>query len=112
MNYKRHRNALTSLMRTTERRYNEDQLELYKNDLHKVWKIMKEVIGKKNDSRKQDLEMFVDGSIFKDPKTIVNAFNDYFVDVGLQLASRINSDVNPMSYISADSKNYYYTFGY
>ena len=104
MNYKRHRNALTSLMRTTERRYNEDQLELYKNDLRKVWKIMKEVIGKTNDSRKQDLEMFVDGSISKDPKTIVNAFNDYFVDIGPQLASRINSDVNPMSYISADSK--------
>ena len=63
MNYKRHRNALTSLMRTTERRYNEDQLELYKNDLRKVWKIMKEVIVKMNDSRKRDLEMFVDGSI-------------------------------------------------
>ena len=46
MNYKRHRNALTSLMRTTERRYNEDQLELYKNDMRKVWKIMKELIGK------------------------------------------------------------------
>ena len=103
MNYKRHRNALTSLMRTTERRYNEDQLELYKNDMRKVWKIMKEVIGKMNDSRKQDLEMFVDGSISKDPKTKFNAFNDYFVDIGPQLASRINSDVNPMSYISADS---------
>ena len=104
MNYKRHRNALTSLMRTTERRYNEDQLELYKNDLRKVWKIMKEVIVKMNDSRKRDLEMFVDGSISKDPKTIVNAFNVYFVDVGSKLASRINSDVNTMSYILADSK--------
>ena len=104
MNYKRHRHALTFLMRTTERRYNEDQLKLYKNDLRKVWKIMKEVIGKINDSTKQDLEMFVDGSISKDPKTIVNAFNEYFVDVGPKLASRINSNVNPMSYISADSK--------
>ena len=45
MTYTRHRNALTSIMRTTERRYNVDQLELYKNDLRKVWKIMKEVIG-------------------------------------------------------------------
>ena len=104
MNYKRHRNALTSLMGTTERRYNEDQLELFKNDLRKVWKIMKEVIGKIKDSRKQDLEMFVDGSTSKDPKTIVNAFNEYFVDIGPKLASHINSDVNPMSYLSADSK--------
>ena len=43
---------------------------------------MKEVIGKISDSRKQDLEMFVDGSISEDPKTIVNAFKKYFVDVG------------------------------
>ena len=77
LNYKRHRNALASLMRTTERRYNEDQLELYKNDLRKVWKITKEVFRKLNNFRKQDLEMFVDGSISKDPKTIVNAFNEY-----------------------------------
>ena len=77
---------------------------MYKNGVRKVWKIIKKVIGKPNDSRKQDLEMFVDGSISKDPKTIVNAFNDYFVDVGPQLASRINSDVNPMPYISAYSK--------
>ena len=48
--------------------------------------------------------MFVDGSISKDPKTIVNVSNEYFVDIGPKLASRINSDVNPMSYISGDSK--------
>ena len=41
INYKRLRNALTSLMRTTERRYNEDQIELNKNDVYNVWKIMR-----------------------------------------------------------------------
>ena len=66
---------------------------------------MKEVIGKISDSRKQDLEMFVDGSIIsEDPKSIVNAFKEYFVDVGPKLASRINSDVKLMAYISANSK--------
>ena len=104
MNYKRHRNALTSLIRTTERRYNEDQLELNKNDLRKVRKIMKDIIGKINDSRKQDLEILVDGSTTKDPEKIVNTFNEYFVDIGPNLASHIKSDVNPISYISADSK--------
>ena len=55
----------------------------------------KKLLKKKN-YRKQHLEMFVDGSISKDPKTIVNAFNEYFVDVGPKLASRINSDSNPI----------------
>ena len=87
MNYKRHRNALTSLMRTTERQYNEDQLELYTNDLRKVWKIMTEVIGKMNDSRKQDLEMFVDGSISKDPITLMLSMNILLIlDLGWRVA--------------------------
>ena len=64
-----------------------------------------------NDSRKQDLKMFVDRSISKDPITIVHAFNEYFVDIGTKLASRINnSDVNPILYISADSKKNVYLF--
>ena len=64
-----------------------------------------------NDSRKQDLKMFVNRSISKDPITIVHAFNEYFVDIGTKLASRINnSDVNPILYISADSKKNVYLF--
>ena len=49
-------------MCTTERRYNENQLELNKNDMHEVWKTMKDIIGKIIDSRKQ----YVDGSTTKD----------------------------------------------
>ena len=87
-------------MCTTERRYNENQLELNKNDMHEVWKTMKDIIGKINNSRKQ----YVDESTTKDQEKIVNTFNEYFIDFGPNVASRIKSNVNPISYISADSK--------
>ena len=41
-----------------------------KNDLRKVWEIMKDIIGKRNSSRKQDLEILVDGSTTKDPEKL------------------------------------------
>ena len=50
--------------------------------MRKVWKIMKVIIGKINDYRKQDLEILVDGSTTKDPEKNFNTFNEYFVDVG------------------------------
>ena len=41
-------NKLTSLLRIRGKEYYEEQLELNKNDLTKPWKIIKEIIGKKN----------------------------------------------------------------
>ena len=64
-------------MCTCERQYYENQLELNKNDLRKVWKIMKEIIGKMNESETQGFECFVGGSVAKDPGNISNVFNDY-----------------------------------
>ena len=46
---------------------------------------------------KQDLKILVGGITTNNLKKIVNTFNDYFVDVGPKLASRIKSDVNPIS---------------
>ena len=39
---------------------------------------MKDIIGKIHDSRKQDLEILVDGITTKNLEKIVNTFNDYF----------------------------------
>ena len=59
--YKRHRNLLTTFMRNMERLYHENQLELYKHDLRKSWKIMKEIIGKQSDYDKKNFECLIDG---------------------------------------------------
>ena len=51
-----------------------------KNNLKKVWAIIKKVINK-NKSKKK----------ITDPNEIANGFNDYFVNIGPTLASKIKS---------------------
>ena len=103
--YKRHRNLLTTLMRNSERVYYENQLELQKHDLRKSWKIMKEIIGKVNESDENNFECIIERSLAKDVQQIAKAFNNYFTDIGPNLASKIISRVNPMSYISSSIEN-------
>ena len=62
----------------------------YKNSIKKTWQTMKEVIGKDklvNKSLAKYL-IFNNRNIF-DKKAIANSFNEYFVNVGLKLASEI-----------------------
>ena len=39
-------NRLTSLLRKREQDYIEEQLDVYKTDMAKSWKVIKEIIGK------------------------------------------------------------------
>ena len=60
----------------------------YKDSIKKTWQTIKEVIGKDklvNKSLAKYL-IFNNRNIF-DKKTIANSFNEYFVNVGLKLAS-------------------------
>ena len=103
--YKRHRNSLTTLMRNSEPLYYENQLELQKLDLRKSWEIMKEIIGKVNESDENNFEFIIEGSLTKDVQQIAKAFNNYFTEIGPNLAIKIISRVNPMSYILSSIEN-------
>ena len=92
-------------MRNSERVYYENQLELQKHDLRKSWKIMKEIIGKVNEPDENNFECIIEGSLTKDVQQIAKAFNNYFTEIGPNLASKIISRVNPMSYISSSIEN-------
>ena len=43
--------------------------------------------------------------IIKDPELISEAFNNYFTEIGPQLASTIKKRINPMSYLSSNIEN-------
>ena len=99
LTYSKFRNKLTTLMRTTERQYHEDQLELQKNDLRKSWKIIKEIIGKCNTHAKSNLEFNINGLSVNNNQIISDSFNDYFINVGIKLAEEIKDTSNPLEYV-------------
>ena len=86
--YKDYRNKITALLRIAEKQFYQGQIIENKNNLRKTWGIIKQVINKNKNNKICD--KFISGKdITSDPKTIANAFNNYFVNVGPTLASKI-----------------------
>ena len=88
--YKTYKNKLTSILKQEEKLYYQSQILANKNDLKKVWTIIKHVINKRRNAKTSD-KFIQNNKIITDPKEIANGFNDYFVNIGPGLASKINT---------------------
>ena len=69
------------------------------NDNHKKWNVIKEIIAKEDRSSIMQSEFIIDNDFTTNPVTIANSFNDFFVNVGKNLADNIESIIDPLKYI-------------
>ena len=90
--YKKYRNNLTTIIRLSRKLYYSKKFESDKNNLKSLWNTVNDLIGKKKPESNNVFNVFnVDDIQTNDPSTIANAFNDYFTNVGPNLASNINA---------------------
>ena len=75
--------------------------------MKKTWDVIKNVIGKKKMSLRYT-EFIADGKPTEDRNVIVNKFNEYFAQIGPNLAKNI--PLNCPSYREYLKKNYIETF--
>ena len=88
-------------MRVAERKYYQNMLENNKLNPKKTWQILKDIIGKSKPGNMSD-NFLINGSIVEDSQVIANAFNDFYINIGSNLAGKIkpnNPYINPISYI-------------
>jgi hypothetical protein len=94
--YVNYRNKLTSLIRISRRNYYTDKLEESKHDTKQTWNVLNNILGRH--TRTPISSRFkVGNSHITDPQTIANQFNNYFTNVGSNLARDIpavNIDYN------------------
>ena len=64
------------------------QFDLYKKDVKNTWKVIKNVL-QSNAQKSTVSKINVDGEIIENPQNLANAFNEYFVGIGPNLASII-----------------------
>ena len=94
------RNHVISLQRRSERKYYREQLEINEHDLRKSWNILKHIIGKEERSQTRKLEFNINNRVTSDSHSIANHFNNYFVNVGKNLAEKIVTHIDPLTYIT------------
>jgi hypothetical protein len=104
--YKKHKNKLCHLIKMTERLYYQDVLNENKQNLKYSWKILKQIIGTKSCTGISK-EFMVDGVTTSQKELIANKFNEFFTNIGCNLADQIPSvAVKPTQYL----KGNYVTF--
>ena len=92
-------------MRNAKSKYFHDKITdcSVMNDPQKTWKLINSLLGKNNKSNNLN-ELLVDSTSVSDPKSIVDAFNDYFISIGSSLAAEYvdescsNVDNQPINY--------------
>ena len=94
LKYARYRNILTNSLRTAKKIYFTKQFAIYKDDAKNTWKIINSVI---NPTPKHESveKVNVDNAQLKEPSEISEAFNNFFVNIGPNLASSIPNSHKP-----------------
>ena len=108
MKYKSYRNKLTSIIRNSEKQYYNQLLIEQKGNVKNILKILNTIIRKPKNSHNYP-DAFVDkGNITTDKNEMVNKFNEYFVNVGIELANNIappNQHVSAHDYLITKNKS-------
>jgi hypothetical protein len=91
--YKIYKNKLTSIIRSSEKNYFSNKLLKVKDNLAKTWKVLNNMT---NRSQKPKIIDQIEKNNMKinDPRDIAEEFNQFFVNVGPELAKQIPHTLN------------------
>lgn len=89
--FKRKKNECVKLVRRLKSEYINNRINKAQQDQRQTWKIINQIIkndfsGSKHD---QEITLVDDNDKTKDSKEVANKFNNYFTNIGRQLANRI-----------------------
>ena len=87
-NYSRYRNTLTTSLRLAKKNYFTRQFNLHKDDIKSTWRVINNVLKTKNKSTPVT-KIIVNETVTVDPLAIAEEFNNYFVNIGPNLAQNI-----------------------
>ena len=87
-------------LRSAERKLYADLLHKNKSNLIKIWCVLKGIVNKSKYKRAQEKFRLSDQSVISDRNIINTRFNDYFIDIGHNLASKIpDTGIQPKFYL-------------
>ena len=103
--YKTYKTLLNRMLKLHERKHYENEFKVCRGNLKKSWNIIKQVINKSKQTSIQQ-KFFVNGQITNEKKKIAEHFNNFFVNIGSTLSSKIpNVTTDPISYINCENIN-------
>ena len=96
--YRKYRNKLSLIIRKAEKAYYKNKLEQNKKDVKQTWCVINDIIRKQKKSKKCSEYMYKNNVEVRDKQDIANMFNDFYINVGPNLASEINTNDVSIAY--------------
>ena len=87
--YKTHRNKLNRIIITAKKMYYKTKLDLSANRSKAMWSVINEILSKKKKKSSVKRIKKLDGQYTSNKAEIAETFNNYFSNIGTQLASSI-----------------------
>ena len=107
--YKRYKKYLNSILYKAEQSHYENLFNSYKSNMKKSWELIVEIINRKSSKKTSKGKFTSSDGVPLRGKDVADNFNDFFVNVGPTLASKIpNTNVDPLAYMK--SRNDYSIF--
>ena len=95
--YKTYRNKLNHILKIAEKVHFQQLFEYHKNDMNKTWTLIKNIVWKNKTNK--CCGQFLDGTdVVSDKVKICNMFNDFFTNIGINLAKNIPNATHDPSY--------------
>ena len=94
--YRMYRNRLNCTLRLAKKNYFSNLLENENNNMRNTWKILNSIL-RPNSSKKCSEKFVSENDVYTCPNKIASKFNDYFANIGPQLASTIIHTGNDFS---------------
>ena len=84
------KNKLTGILRYCDKEYYNKKLPLYKNDMKNTWKLLNEAMNSKLKENNFVSHFKCNDNEIYDKQEMANGFNDFFVNIGPELANNID----------------------
>ena len=104
--YKAYRNQLQKVLRKAKTSYFREKCKEYKQDSHKLWKLIHAILNKTSNKGESIKALNVNGVPRYDPSTITNEFYKHFSSIGETFANKIPPPSRDISkYLSTIPQN-------
>ena len=92
INFKTYERIVDKKIEETKKKYYYDTFRNHKNCMKNTWKTINETLGKNKKDSKLPTYVQHNNTIVSNPTEIANVFNDFFVNIGSNLSSTINTN--------------------
>ena len=109
--FKYYRNKINHLLKISKRKYYNEYFLINSKDNKKIWNGIKQIIQLRPKTNSKVIQIMHNDVLVSDPKTVANAFNNYFANIGTNLSKSIPKTTKPpMDYLTSPVCNSLFLF--